>query len=241
MQKKFEEFIERLESCIDKNDCKKALEAVVHGFDLPSFAYLSLPYRSRDKPLLISNYSVRWISHYLDQSYERVDPVVERARYGNRLFKWESKPDAPELAPSVKKFFDEATNFGICCGFTIPIHDRRGAVAAMTFAADKPIPAFFRTAERYSLALQLMATFFHMKARNILSGDRCVRGVILTKREFECLQWAALGKSAWDIGKILGVSRRTAAFHLDNARHKLGVRTIAQAVACLASSHSSFR
>ncbi|TIT70729.1 MAG: helix-turn-helix transcriptional regulator, partial [Mesorhizobium sp.] len=58
-------------------------------------------------------------------------------------------------------------------------------------------------------------------------------------REYECLQWAARGKSAWDIAGILGITRRTAAFHLDNAKKKLGVRTQNQAVSLLASSRSS--
>jgi DNA-binding CsgD family transcriptional regulator len=31
------------------------------------------------------------------------------------------------------------------------------------------------------------------------------------------------GKSAWEIGRLLNISRRTAAFHLDNAKMKFGV------------------
>ncbi|MFK5073526.1 helix-turn-helix domain-containing protein, partial [Klebsiella pneumoniae] len=34
----------------------------------------------------------------------------------------------------------------------------------------------------------------------------------LSPREFECLEWSSRGKSAWEIGSILGISRRTAAF-----------------------------
>jgi DNA-binding CsgD family transcriptional regulator len=63
-----------------------------------------------------------------------------------------------------------------------------------------------------------------------------VDGVMLSRREFESLEWAARGKSAWEIGLILNISRRTAAFHLDNAKAKLGVRTICQAVARFAVS-----
>jgi hypothetical protein len=37
----------------------------------------------------------------------------------------------------------------------------------------------------------------------------------------------------------INVSRRTAAFHLDNAKMKFGVRTICQAVAKLAASKST--
>ncbi|WP_348632859.1 helix-turn-helix transcriptional regulator [Mesorhizobium sp. M4A.F.Ca.ET.020.02.1.1] len=61
----------------------------------------------------------------------------------------------------------------------------------------------------------------------------------LTAREYECLQWAARGKTAWEIGCILGVTRRTAAFHLDNARRKLGITTRSQLVARVVNSKSS--
>ena len=60
-------------------------------------------------------------------------------------------------------------------------------------------------------------------------------GLACSRRELECLSWAARGKSAWEIGRILGIARRTLSFHLDNAKAKLGVRTICQAVARIAS------
>lgn len=66
--------------------------------------------------------------------------------------------------------------------------------------------------------------------------DRFVDGVRLSPREREALEWAAKGKSAWEIGLILNISRRTAAFHLENAKAKLGVRTICQAVARFAAA-----
>jgi DNA-binding CsgD family transcriptional regulator len=56
---------------------------------------------------------------------------------------------------------------------------------------------------------------------------------LLSPRERECIGWAAEGKSCWEIGQILNISRRTVAFHLDNAKGKLGVRTNIQAVAAL--------
>ena len=73
---------------------------------------------------------------------------------------------------------------------------------------------------------------------NELLLQHAIDGIALSPRELECLAWAARGKSAWDIGQILGITRRTAAFHLDNAKAKLGVRTICQAVERLATSRS---
>jgi DNA-binding response OmpR family regulator len=57
------------------------------------------------------------------------------------------------------------------------------------------------------------------------------RDVELTDRETESLTWSARGKTSDEIAQILGLSRRTIDFHLDNARAKLGVATRIEAVA----------
>ena len=53
---------------------------------------------------------------------------------------------------------------------------------------------------------------------------------LLSPRETECLRWAALGKTDNEIGTILSISPRTARFHVENAKRKLGVATRIQAV-----------
>lgn len=45
----------------------------------------------------------------------------------------------------------------------------------------------------------------------------------LTNREYDCLLWTARGKTAWEVGQILGISEETTLFHLKNACRKLGV------------------
>ncbi|RWO94443.1 MAG: LuxR family transcriptional regulator [Mesorhizobium sp.] len=239
MQILFEAFLEQLSESVDEAEFREAMAGATAGFELVTFAYLSLPQQLSGEPRLISNYPDRWTAHYLQNRYQNVDPVIVRAGYGGCPFRWGSEMRGAATSQVQQRLFDEAAEFSIRCGLTIPIVDRRGWMAAMTFAADEPNPAFLRVAERYEQALQLMATCFHIHVRRKLSGNRTVDGVSLTPREYECLQWAARGKSAWDIACILGIKRRTAAFHLDNAKKKLGVRTKNQAVALLASSRSS--
>jgi DNA-binding CsgD family transcriptional regulator len=53
----------------------------------------------------------------------------------------------------------------------------------------------------------------------------------LTPRELEVLQWAAQGKTAWEIGKILHITKRTVDEHIQTAVHKLGAANKSQAVA----------
>jgi DNA-binding response OmpR family regulator len=57
------------------------------------------------------------------------------------------------------------------------------------------------------------------------------RNVELSDREIEALTWSARGKTSDEIAQIIGLSRRTVDFHLDNARGKLGVATRIEAVA----------
>ena len=48
--------------------------------------------------------------------------------------------------------------------------------------------------------------------------------------ELEALRWTMEGKTAWEVGTILGISERTAVLHVNNAMHKLGCASKHQAV-----------
>lgn len=55
----------------------------------------------------------------------------------------------------------------------------------------------------------------------------------LTERETEVLRWVANGKSAWEIGEILNIAKRTVDEHVQRTVRKLGAvnRTHAVAIA----------
>src|SRR6266478_650857 len=62
------------------------------------------------------------------------------------------------------------------------------------------------------------------------------RQVDLNDREVETLTWAARGKTSSEIAQILGLSKRTVDFHIDNAREKLGAATRVEAAIKAATS-----
>ena len=68
-----------------------------------------------------------------------------------------------------------------------------------------------------------------------MKAPRTVRSkaFALTPREVEVLTWVALGKSAWEIGEILNIAKRTVDEHAQTAVRKLGAvnRTHAVAIA----------
>lgn len=59
----------------------------------------------------------------------------------------------------------------------------------------------------------------------------------LSRREVECLQWLALGKTLGEAATILGISERTLRFHVNNARERLGVSTTVQAIVSAALAY----
>jgi DNA-binding response OmpR family regulator len=52
----------------------------------------------------------------------------------------------------------------------------------------------------------------------------------LNDREVEALTWVARGKTSSEIAQIVGLTKRTIDFHIDNARAKLGAATRTEAV-----------
>jgi len=237
MHRHFQKYIDCLSDASDPDTLRDAMAEAAAALDLSCFAYMSVPHQPGGVPQLISNYPPAWTTHYLRSHYERFDPVIVQALSNPEPFEWGFEVGLSAPSEPQRELFEEAAKFGIRCGFTVPVHDKRGPVAAVTFAADERRPRFERLICEHARVIQLMAMYFHAHARRkIVIADRVVDGVALSPRELECLKWAAQGKTAWETGRILGISRHTTATYLENAKTKLGVRTIIQAVARLAAS-----
>lgn len=231
----FQRFADRLTESTDREGAQQSMAEIATALDLRCFAYLGLPKRVGTSPNLISTYPPSWTALYLQRKYQSIDPVVRRAIRQSEPFRWGLgfKPQG-RLESAL---FEEAAQFGIRCGFTFPIHDN-GVIAALSFAADGPRIDLDRAIVKHAESLRLVAMIFHAHARRFWAGDRVIGGVLLSPREFECLEWSAQGTSSGEIGTILGIAERTASFHLDNARAKLGVSSLRQAVVLLAKSNS---
>ncbi|QOZ73716.1 LuxR family transcriptional regulator [Bradyrhizobium arachidis] len=235
----FQAFVDRLVESKSPDDLRQAMAKAASALDLCSFAYLAPPRTGSATPLLISSYPTTWTSHYLRRNYERIDPVLAQAFRRPEPFRWGEGLGPATRSDEEREMFEEAAKFGLRCGFTIPVHDSEGAFAAVTFATDECRASFERTIDNQMWALQLMAMSFHAHVRRKLAPDVSIGGATLSRREIQCLKWAAEGKSAWEAGRIMGISQHTVAFHLENAKAKLGVRSTIQAVARIAAANRS--
>jgi LuxR family transcriptional regulator, activator of conjugal transfer of Ti plasmids len=232
MDKIFEQFVQNLSMHDNASEIERLLRRTLDQYGFPCFAYLSFaPRGDDDDTLAMTTYPSSWVEQYCANRYDRIDPVISRSIATTLPFAWSADRSDPKLTNKQKRLFEEAGEFGIQHGFTIPIHDRQGKVATLTLADCDSRSAFDARAEQYRHQLHLIAIYLHARLRNVTPAAVSPPRPCLTQRERSCLHWAARGKSALDTAKIISVSRRTVVFHTENAKRKLGVATVQQAVA----------
>jgi DNA-binding NarL/FixJ family response regulator len=76
----------------------------------------------------------------------------------------------------------------------------------------------------------VLATIITARLAGVARMELWPKLVDLNDREVEALTWVARGKTSAEIAQILGLSKRTIDFHIDNARAKLGAATRTEAV-----------
>jgi DNA-binding NarL/FixJ family response regulator len=76
----------------------------------------------------------------------------------------------------------------------------------------------------------VLATIIAARLAGVARMEFWPKRVDLNDREVEALTWVARGKTSAEIAQILGLSKRTIDFHIDNARGKLSAATRTEAV-----------
>jgi DNA-binding CsgD family transcriptional regulator len=118
---------------------------------------------------------------------------------------------------------------GVGSAIIAPAYLAGGAIGAIVWASPDPaidVASLFeaRAAELHALSLRFMATY-----ADSLAGAAAIPAR-LTRREIQCLKWAAAGKTDGEIAEIVRISLPTVRFHITNAARKLQVAGRSQAV-----------
>lgn len=230
LENAFQEFIDAINTANNADAFERVATRLTQRLGFQRFAYLRL---TGETPMLISSYPKSWTSRYFQLGYQQLDPVVRRARLEHALFSWGGEASPPAGNREQRRFFDEATTFGIRSGITVPIRGGFGRMAAFTLATgDREIHPERLVAD-WKDVVQLVGLYFHthVAVRLELPPTAQPVGSDLTQREHQCLAWTAQGKTVADIAVLVEIAPRTVAFHLENARRKLGAASIAQCVA----------
>jgi LuxR family transcriptional regulator, quorum-sensing system regulator LasR len=200
------------------------------GFDYYLFN-LCVPQRS-GKPvgLVLSSLPESWQQHYHACGYEKIDPVVERARCSVVPFFWE---EIARDTSARRGFFEDARRFGIQWGLTCPLAGPLNSTGLLSLMRHSPAEQERHGRRALVSKAMAFAAYLHEATRTMLSGSderRVANESLLTRRERECLALSASGYTTSEIAESLSIKPRTVAFHIDRSVVKLGVRSRRAAV-----------
>lgn len=129
-------------------------------------------------------------------------------------------------------FGDHQASFGYCYGISVAMHMPKGLHFMIGIDRDQALPVCPEEVSRMVADLHLFAVHANEAATRLHFLDVPEPGDSpnLTPRELECLRWTMEGKTAWELGRILGIAEQTTVRHLHNASRKLGCVNKHQAV-----------
>ncbi len=186
------------------------------GFDLVIADYGTPP--PNRAWISINNYPPEWWEQ--QAQFLAVDPVTAAAKRVPRPVLWNSELYKRHGLGHVAELF---TPFGFTAGFDIPTHAPNGAALHLGFSRDSELPTDSAEVVRLVSEAQLFSTFALPALDRLLAHTARADFPRLTPKELEVLKWTVAGKTAFEVGSILGSTERTANFHVQNICQKLGV------------------
>lgn len=149
---------------------------------------------------LFQKWPAGWLERYFGRGYLHKDPAARRLLAGSPAFLWTDLTECDQDADA-RLVMDEATEFRLNDGMTISLRAPGGVIAGMSLAGER-----FELAPVDRARIELLATFTLVRLLALHGQEAPVR---LTAREADVLNWAAEGKTDWEIGAILKVSEHT--------------------------------
>lgn len=178
----------------------------------------------------------RWLDpelqYWKDRGFALKSPFVLAARYVSepfyyahgRLATWRPSPGLDAIDA-----IEASRTHGVAGAIIAPAYLPGGVIGAVVWATPDPtvdVAAAFAThaAGLHAAALRFIAAYHEAR------GELPAAGANLTRREIQCLKWAAAGKTDEVIAELIHIAAPTVRFHLKNAAQKLGVAGRSQAV-----------
>ncbi len=168
----------------------------------------------------IDNTPVAYSEAFFNAQRTQADPVMQHLRHHSVPIIWDQHT---YTGPGLGELWEEQAHFGYRTGIAMALHLPDGRHFLLGVDRDAPLPPDSGELQRLVADLQLFAVHAQDAAmRLLLPAPLQPEKPSLTPRELEALRWTMEGKTAWEVGAILGISERTAVLHVNNAMHKLG-------------------
>jgi LuxR family transcriptional regulator, quorum-sensing system regulator LasR len=188
----------------------------------------------RQSMFLASTYSEVWKTEQerLTTTEALQDPIVSHLKSRIEPIYWsKSNYDKSGQMSLYERFRD----LGLGSGIALAVRGLNGEMLSVGFSNSEQVEigSAMPVAQMGALYLSATAMFNRIavnlekqKKKQLIPED----APKLTPREIECLQWARVGKTSWEVAKILGISQATSIFHMKNAISKLDASNKTHAV-----------
>lgn len=215
MRRISDSFAEAAQCCPGLPQLRTLLGDITRELGFDYFALLDhASLRGHKAPLVrIDNYPRAWVQEVVERGYAPDDPVHLASRRTNAGFGWCELGSLITLERRHRKILARSRRFGLGPGLTVPANVPGEPSASCSFAvrAGREVPA-----GRLHCA-ELIGAHALRAARRLRPALPRTRPH-LSRRERQCLRLVALGKTDWEIARILGLSPHTAHQYVKRAR-----------------------
>lgn len=198
------------------------------GFESVAVVQLVNPVLVGKRHLVLTTWPEEFIQRRKEQRFFTRDPVVRYAQRSKQPFTWSAA--IAHADKYGRMIADETRDYTQHDGMMFPIHaydSIPGAVSMGTRHLDIS-PTQVRMVD-------LVCVHAYSKLSSLIGPFPYELKASLTSREIEVIQYAAAGKSNWEVSRILGLSEHTVADYLRSISRKLGTsgrtHTVAMAIA----------
>ncbi|MEM9029429.1 MAG: LuxR family transcriptional regulator [Pseudomonadota bacterium] len=226
-------FVGQLKNASDTTSVFRTLTEAVSKFGFQHFLVtgVPLPGQTLSSQVLLSGWPTEWYYRYNDNDYVTHDPVARLIVRSTKPFAWSSLDARTNASKLSRQVMNEASEFGMADGFTVPIYGYNGYQACVTMSADRVVD--LSAEEQNAIYLISLVAFSAAKALitgtpNDEDGDD---DITLTEREREIIGWVSVGKTNWEVSKILSLSEKTVEKYLASIARKVGAVNRAHTVA----------
>ena len=214
----------------DEKDLSETLKEIACEIGVSHISYIRFARdKSADTSILTANvtYSKEWQLRYFLKQYVQSDPVIAHGRNVVLPFDWEILSDDN---PAARAFLADAANHGVGrSGLSIPVRNRREIFSLVSFTSQRTGAEWLQYKTENMAKLRLLSCLIDAAAN--INFKLPLPPVKLSRREEQCLIWAARGKTYQEVGEILSLTFGSVKTHLDGARRKLHCMNLTHAVA----------
>jgi LuxR family quorum-sensing system transcriptional regulator SolR len=212
-----EENLHEIVACKTTQETFQALQKETFRLGLQNVSWVvRLPIPIGDNRVVTFNtYSQAWQERYWAENYLAVDPTIQHGMTSMQPMLWSKVSD------DQSDFWEDARAHGLGEGIAQSMWDRQGCCSMLSLSRDG---LEFTSAELIDKRPKIswLAQLAHIgMTRLILPREVPETAADLSSREKEILKLAAAGLTSQAIADRLNLTKRTADFHLENARGKL--------------------